>query len=1147
MEISLNFGRSLGPFVLGNTLFSSIETTHHQLPESKASVLYNQAGHDVILITSSPREDAYTLKFDPALQLLRSVAYSLPKTPTRNERLEFRGTHSVSLKHPLSIRDALDNFGKPLRFHIGNHQDGKVAHLLFDGMCFVFHFQNPAHRKLDTLQDLTAVKSRLIEIRIAPPEDSKLFKMGRGVPRPEKLYNLPEVYLVVHKPSKSVVGLEISYVSTLETSQSASTKSILFSEKCEDVLAKLGTPDRIYYKDLQHWAHIGMLANYSKPLTTKSDVVFGYPHLGLDIVLDSVRNTVSKFVLHTNVPNHPEFCSQSRCLFSLSLSEDGLATNSSGETLFVSPTTSWGVIQSHLKSKHTRHLRRCHYSPSTNSFYPFPDTHLWALFDQLIVETTSSESLAKITILPPDLHVMVQSRTPQNITVHRGNKLPLHMRAVEGTYESLTSRLDSDDDCQEDSFHSAKSSLASTDLQALDLTKKNKPRTGRVSENAYFPPNVNTVICSKDDSVDFTQGSSTVPLPCEVSDIPKSVVYEFLKDSPQQSDIKSNPPVTAVLYESQTLSIVTEASPYAVVIQSGDPTTSGADCLPDLEPTAEQSSFDLISDGEILESQKAMARSDSLSVVIQSSDGHESTFTRTPLPGTPEGQQTSVLPEGSNLENTSQSAEDAFHYQPKAGAMIASRIMILSQDVGLLSRNTEPEAEINTRRMKANVKSNFESSRMPSQSSRISGSCLEGNLIVQKKGGSSVSAREEARRRLMSHTKSSQQRVKPKYVPAAEVDPQADTEQENLQEEGGLEATDEAVKEDLEDSSSLIPSRNIESDIRQDDRHGQVNSTPLESNPPDRHGPVDSAPLESSPPDRHGAVDSTPLESSPPDRHGPLDTTPLESNPPDRHGAVDSTPLESNPPDRHGAVDTTPLESNPPDRHGQVNSTPLESNPPDRHGPVDSAPLESSPPDGRGPVDSTPLESSPPDRHGPVDSTPPESNPPDRHGPVDRAPLESSPPDRRGPVDSTPLESNPPDSFPDSQDVPLAPPRVDTDDPPHQTDSIGLPETTCNEPRLVHVTVTQTQAPSVPNHTPTDDIGMRATVCDPSDCPMDDAELSRGALELASSFSVGTNGFTVMPDGYGPPEGTWAASILLFHVTLMHYGTGRYPGLQVVT
>ena len=783
----------------------------------------------ITLLVQGKREDFHTLRFDPALQLLRSVTYNLPSS-CKNKSHEIWGTYCLSSKHAISVQSAIDHFGKPKRFLIQSYSnEGKAAYLIYDGTCFVFAFHNPTRRDLSNLKELSEVKSWLVEVRVAPAANCKLLELECGFSLAKRSvldFQLPEVHCIVHEPSRRVTGLEIAYACNNEGTEDVTSpsKCVSFGDKSEDVLASLGSPDHLYYSDQWHCQQMGTLANYRNLLKYSdlhSEYSFCYRHLGIDVLFDAQRNQVSKLVLHTNVPNQFEFGFYSRCFYKLSISRDGMSITSSDDSLLVTPTTNWNVVKSHVESSHARHLKVCRYSPSTNTFYPFGNTSLWTLFDQLIVETTDSDHIAKITLLAPNRATILCAKTDkQNLTCTKSTLRPV-IKEVETTFQVKIRReekhtiVDSDkefQDCPEDSFHSAESSIASTQTEATSLNATRDLQedftTLIITEKAYFSRNVNAIITNGCNSSASTQNYGSLP-----DHSPNSLVYEFLEDEEGNGNTSEVPSEVAttfsVVHASNTLRISAPTN----TSEDGDAfcmegNTAASIPSPDGREPPETSSFDFISYSEVIESQRALAAESS--PLDSDSDQPQEPISSVEEPlaefesetDTQDNLKPDSHPElDSQFQTLSKSSTACvFHYQPKPTVMTTSRIMTLSQDVGLFERQSHEATKLNKHLItKAAPKPHSTPKALgrgvpPSKSGDGKQS---GKLIIQRRAGSVVSAHKEAKSRLLSHTKSSQQKVKTKYVPKPKEEEEEEAEMEEEEEE--MKEEEEEMKEEEEE------------------------------------------------------------------------------------------------------------------------------------------------------------------------------------------------------------------------------------------------------------------------------------------------------------------------------------------------------------
>ena len=790
----------------------------------------------ITLLVQGQREDFYTLRFDPALQLLQSVTYNLPSS-CKNKSHEIYGTYCLTSKRAIPIQSAIDHFGKPRWFLIQSYStEGKAAYLVYDGTCFVFEFHNPTRRDLSNLKELSEVNSRLVEVRVAPATNSKLLELESGFSLAKRSvldFQLPEVHFIVHAPSRRVTGLEIACTCNKEGTENVTscTKCVSFGDKSQDVLASLGAPDHLYYSDQHHCQQMGTLANYRNLLKYSdlhSEYSFCYRHLGIDVLFDAQRNQVSKLVLHTNVPNQFEFGFYCRCFYKLSITRDGMSTTSSDDSLLVTPTTNWNVIKSHVESSRARHLKICKYSPSTNTFYPFGKTSLWTLFDQLIVETTDSGQIAKITLFAPDRATVLSAKTDKQNSTSTKSTLHPAVKEVETTFQVRIHReekhttVDSDEefqDCPEDSFHSAESSIASTQTEAISLKAtqglKEDFTTLTVTEKAYFSHNVNAIIANGCNSSALTQNSDSLS-----DHSPNRLLYEFLADEEEDGSTSELPSEVAtnfsVVHASNTLRISAPTN----TSEDGDPFFMAVNPppSPDGREPPETSSFDFISYSEVIESQRALAE-ESSSLDSDSEKPQEAmSSVEEPLVEfesktaaqdnlNPTGKLDSHPELDSQFQTMSESSTACvFHYQPKPTVMTASRIMTLSQDIGLFEKQSHESTKLKKHLITEAAPrphSTPKALRRDAPPSKSGGGKESGKLIIQRRAGSVASAHKEAKSRLLSHTKSSQQKIKTKYVPKPKKEIEEE-EEEEMEEEEGEERKESSGQESESDEMDTV-------------------------------------------------------------------------------------------------------------------------------------------------------------------------------------------------------------------------------------------------------------------------------------------------------------------------------------------------------
>jgi len=147
--------------------------------------------------------------------------------------------------------------------------------------------------------------------------------------------------------------------------------SLNFYRSVQDVIFYLGLPDNTFEKEEDkmkiHARTFEGLACF--------DYFFNYNKLGISFLFDITKNTIKKFILHTNSPNYEKFGLFAKCNFKLVLN-NGYSCNA--DTLFPE-------IQKKLKNDS---------SPILNfetRFFGFPE-------EQIIFEVMKNDHIATLTI-----------------------------------------------------------------------------------------------------------------------------------------------------------------------------------------------------------------------------------------------------------------------------------------------------------------------------------------------------------------------------------------------------------------------------------------------------------------------------------------------------------------------------------------------------------------------------------------------------------------------------------------------------------------------------------------------------------------------------------------------------------------------------
>ena len=424
-KIGVELGHSIGPFVLEQPLLVAVDVIRHHLPNYKAEVCYHEGepSRHLVVVKACSKDGTsgfYVLRFDATLQLLVAISY-FPPLRVRLAATAIAGDVSGPTL-PSTIGDLISHFKHPTYFEATLVGKEEAVRCFYAGTCFVFRCKHGG-RDLKLDDERGASKSELLVLHVTTHASVSAHSLWGGHVSLSKLlptrFDLLEARLVVEAATKSARGVEMR-------GKSGEALRVLFGATPQDVLQTLGYPDSVWYREDRHVRIDG----YPLQGTGAAGVYFSYRRLGVSLLIDTKPHQVKKIVLHTNVPGYFEFCSYSRCHFKASLSAGGLAVDEEDSFLLM-PETKWSVVARNVDAACIRHLARCRYEPSTNTHYPFQHTSLWGLFDQFLVETTSHDDIAKVTITAPVLTIATSRRS----VVMRGNGsslLPVREEAMPG-------------------------------------------------------------------------------------------------------------------------------------------------------------------------------------------------------------------------------------------------------------------------------------------------------------------------------------------------------------------------------------------------------------------------------------------------------------------------------------------------------------------------------------------------------------------------------------------------------------------------------------------------------------------------------------------------------------------------------------------
>ncbi|KAI9016490.1 hypothetical protein CLU79DRAFT_706537 [Phycomyces nitens] len=295
IELVITPGKSLGPFRLGSSLWDTIQLLRDR-PQFFPTVELKYSQKDPLrhdFIVSLPSNGIH-LRYDGSLQRLKSIECFDP-----SKGLAF--TFPIPLRFQTIYQSSSD---LPMEFPDGTTPIASRVYL----------YTGSTHWQQATVPPLSKV--------IAEHNSSSSTKYGKLGRR--------ELESIIVKPTKGATLYFPTQVSSNETTDSSreqvkttsnTVQITLHLSTAQDILADLGKPSRIFYKE-EDKMKIHSTANDLDPFTVHpTDYFFNYFHLGIDILIDGGLHVCKKIVLHGNIPGHYDFQRYKRCPFQIVFSK----------------------------------------------------------------------------------------------------------------------------------------------------------------------------------------------------------------------------------------------------------------------------------------------------------------------------------------------------------------------------------------------------------------------------------------------------------------------------------------------------------------------------------------------------------------------------------------------------------------------------------------------------------------------------------------------------------------------------------------------------------------------------------------------------------------------------------------------------------
>ncbi|KAI8369334.1 uncharacterized protein BYT42DRAFT_583999 [Radiomyces spectabilis] len=371
IELIIVPGKSLGPFRLGSSLWDVIYFLRDR-PQFFPTVELKYSQEDPLFydfIIALP-SNGLNLRFDGALQRLKSMECYDPS----KVKLVYQNSDVSSSRTIPTFLLVYKSFGPT---YPGEFDPLKGLYILkYPGVSFMFPiptryqdlYAKSSELPLEFPDGTTAIASHIylysggnswqkatvpvLSKVVAEQNSSTSVKYGKpGRREVENIIAQPTQGVTLHfpnynsfhetnKPNENILATSVNHVSI-----------ILHRSSAQDILAELGKPSRIFYKEedkmkihsimdersmlgkspnkdeRQDYVHTVNLEDEDKDSTSAhpTDYFLNYFHLGIDILMDGALHVCKKIILHGNIPGHYDFQRYKRCRFQLEFKHEDAA------------------------------------------------------------------------------------------------------------------------------------------------------------------------------------------------------------------------------------------------------------------------------------------------------------------------------------------------------------------------------------------------------------------------------------------------------------------------------------------------------------------------------------------------------------------------------------------------------------------------------------------------------------------------------------------------------------------------------------------------------------------------------------------------------------------------------------------------------
>ncbi|CDS07420.1 hypothetical protein LRAMOSA01369 [Lichtheimia ramosa] len=369
IELAIAPGRSLGPFRLGSTLWDTIQYLRDR-PQFFPSVELKYSQEDPVkfdFIIALPVNGIH-LRFDGGLQRMKSIECFDPS----KVKLVYQNSDVSSSRTIPTFLLIYKAFGPTYPGEFDSSQS--IYTLKYPGISFMFpiparhknlyatssgkyHVTNDVYLPLEFPDGTTPIASRVCLFstsgtswkKATVPPLSKVIAENNASNRAYGKPGRREVEEVKAQPNRGVILTFPTHDDSSNSTISNQVEILLHVTRPQDILADLGKPSRVFYKEedkmkihsvTDDGAMLGgatdddaengeRIVRASGPDEDEKDVstvdptdyFFNFFHLGLDVLMDGTLHVCKKIVLHGNIPGHYDFQRYKRCPFKIHFPE----------------------------------------------------------------------------------------------------------------------------------------------------------------------------------------------------------------------------------------------------------------------------------------------------------------------------------------------------------------------------------------------------------------------------------------------------------------------------------------------------------------------------------------------------------------------------------------------------------------------------------------------------------------------------------------------------------------------------------------------------------------------------------------------------------------------------------------------------------